>query len=255
MGVAWITGAGKGIGKSTALELARRGWTVAASARTESDLATLVEEIAAEGGKAYAFPLDITERDAVAEAVGRIEDRLGGIDLALLVAGTYVRFGAEDFTAEAFARQIDINVTGTVNCLAPVLAAMRERRSGHIAVVSSLTAYRGLPFASAYGASKAALTNMCEALKPELQALGIDMTVIHPGFVKTPLTDRNEFPMPFLMESDEAARRIADGLERRKFEITFPRRFAWMLKVARCLPYAVYFAATRRLVRAEQGSE
>lgn len=255
MGVAWITGAGKGIGKSTALELARRGWTVAASARTESDLATLVEEIAAEGGKAYAFPLDITERDAVAEAVGRIEDRLGGIDLALLVAGTYVRFGAEDFTAEAFARQIDINVTGTVNCLAPVLAAMRERRSGHIAVVSSLTAYRGLPFASAYGASKAALTNMCEALKPELQALGIDMTVIHPGFVKTPLTDRNEFPMPFLMESDEAARRIADGLELRKFEITFPRRFAWMLKVARCLPYAVYFAATRRLVRAEQGSE
>ena len=255
MGVAWITGAGKGIGKSTALELARRGWTVAASARTESDLATLVEEIAAEGGNAHAFPLDITQRDAVAEAVGRIEDRLGGIDLALLVAGTYVRFGAKDFTAEAFARQIDINVTGTVNCLAPVLTAMRERRSGHIAVVSSLTAYRGLPFASAYGASKAALTNMCEALKPELQALGIDMTVIHPGFVKTPLTDRNEFPMPFLMESDEAARRIADGLERRKFEITFPRRFAWMLKVARCLPYAVYFAATRRLVRAEQGSE
>ena len=255
MGVAWITGAGKGIGKSTALELARRGWTVAASARTESDLETLVEEITTAGGEAHAFPLDITGRDAVAEAVGRIEERLGNIDLALLVAGTYVRFGAEDFTAEAFARQIDINVTGTVNCLAPVLAAMRERRSGHIAVVSSLTAYRGLPFASAYGASKAALTNMCEALKPELQALGIDMTVIHPGFVKTPLTDRNEFAMPFLMESDEAARRIADGLDRRKFEIAFPRRFAWMLKVARCLPYAVYFAATRRLVRAEQGSE
>ena len=255
MGVAWITGAGKGIGKSTALELARRGWTVAASARTESDLETLVEEITTAGGEAHAFPLDITERDAVAEAVGRIEERLGNIDLALLVAGTYVRFGAEDFTAEAFARQIDINVTGTVNCLAPVLAAMRERRSGHIAVVSSLTAYRGLPFASAYGASKAALTNMCEALKPELQALGIDMTVIHPGFVKTPLTDRNEFAMPFLMESDEAARRIADGLDRRKFEIAFPRRFAWMLKVARCLPYAVYFAAARRLVRAEQGSE
>jgi NAD(P)-dependent dehydrogenase (short-subunit alcohol dehydrogenase family) len=181
--------------------------------------------------------------------VGRIEDRLGGIDLAFLNAGTYVRFGVADFTVEAFGRQIEINVMGTVNCLDPVLARMRQRNAGHIAVVSSLTAYRGLPYASAYGASKAALTNMCEAMKPELDALGIQMTIIHPGFVKTPLTDLNEFPMPFLMEADAAARRIVDGLERGAFEITFPRRLAILLKLARCLPYGLYFAMTRRLVK------
>jgi NAD(P)-dependent dehydrogenase (short-subunit alcohol dehydrogenase family) len=249
MGVAWITGAGKGIGRAVTLELARRGWTVAASARTEADLVSVGEEAAAAGGRVVPFVLDVTRRTAVSQAVGLIEDRLGGIDLALLNAGTYVRFGVEEFTAEAFGQQMDINVMGTVNCLDPVLARMRQRNSGHIAVVSSLTAYRGLPYASAYGASKAALTNMCEAMKPELDALGIQMTVIHPGFVKTPLTDLNEFPMPFLMEADAAARRIVDGLERGAFEITFPRRFAILLKLARCLPYGLYFALTRRLVK------
>jgi NAD(P)-dependent dehydrogenase (short-subunit alcohol dehydrogenase family) len=249
MGVAWITGAGKGIGKAVTLELARRGWTVAASARTESDLASLGEEAAKAGGIVIPFVLDVTQRPAAAQTVARIEDRLGCIDLAVLNAGTYVRFGVEDFTAEAFGRQMDVNVTGTVNCLDPVLGRMRQRNSGHIAVVSSLTAYRGLPYASAYGASKAALTNMCEAMKPELDALGIQMTVIHPGFVKTPLTDQNEFAMPFLMEAEEAAHRIVDGLERGTFEIAFPRRLAFLLKVARCLPYGLYFAMTRRLVK------
>jgi NAD(P)-dependent dehydrogenase (short-subunit alcohol dehydrogenase family) len=249
MGVAWITGAGKGIGKAVTLELASRGWTVAASARTEADLVSVEAEAAAAGGRVVPFVLDITEQTAVSQAVGRIEDRLGGIDLAFLNAGTYVRFGVADFAVEAFGRQIEINVMGTVNCLDPVLARMRQRNAGHIAVVSSLTAYRGLPYASAYGASKAALTNMCEAMKPELDALGIQMTIIHPGFVKTPLTDLNEFPMPFLMEADAAARRIVDGLERGAFEITFPRRLAILLKLARCLPYGLYFAMTRRLVK------
>lgn len=249
MRVAWITGAGKGIGRSVALEMARRGWTVAASARTESDLSNLAEDAGAASGTIVPFVLDVTQPEAASAVVDRIEDQVGGIDLALLNAGTYVRFGVEDFTAAAFGRQIDVNVMGTANCLEPILARMRTRRAGQIAVVSSLTAYRGLPFASAYGASKAALTNMCEALKPELDAFGIGMTVIHPGFVKTPLTDQNEFPMPFLMEVDEAALRIVNGLERGKFEITFPRRFAFMLKLARCLPYRLYFSITRKLVK------
>lgn len=248
MGVAWITGAGKGIGRSVALEMARRGWAVAASARTESDLSALAHEAARDGGTIVPFVLDVTDCAAASRAVEQIEDQLGGIDLALLNAGTYVPFGVEDFTADGFGRQFDINVMGTVNCLAPALDRMRVRKAGHIGVVSSLTAYRGLPMASAYGASKAALTNMCEALKPELDALGIQMSVIHPGFVKTPLTDQNDFPMPFLMTADEAARRIVDGLERGKFEIVFPRRFAFILKLGRCLPYRLYFAITRRLV-------
>ena len=126
---------------------------------------------------------------------------------------------------------------------------MRARSTGHIAVVSSLTAYRGIPFASAYGASKAALTNMCESLKPELGRIGIDLTIIHPGFVKTPLTDKNEFFMPFLIEVGDAARFIVNGIERRKFEIAFPRRFAFLLKLARFLPYSLYFSITRRLIK------
>lgn len=249
MGLAWVTGAGKGIGKSVTLELVRRGWKVVASARTGSDLIEIAKEAANIGGIVIPMPLDITLRQSVGDVVNSIEDEIGPIDLAILNAGTYVRFGVDDFTAEAVEQQFNINVMGTVNCLAPVLTHMRVRSSGHVAVVSSLTAYRGLPLASAYGASKAALTNMCEALKSELDPLGIDLTVIHPGFVKTPLTDENEFPMPFLVGSDDAARRIVDGLERRKFEIIFPRRFAYLLKLARILPYGLYFAITRRLLR------
>ena len=163
-------------------------------------------------------------------------------------AGTYIRFGAEDFTVEKFRDQIDTNVMGTVNCLAPVIEAMKPRRRGRIAIVSSLTAYRGLPMASAYGASKAALTNMGEALRPELEQFGITLSIVHPGFVRTPLTERNEFPMPFLMEPDIAARRIVKGLEQGQFEITMPRRFAYLLKIGRCLPYRLYFAITRRMI-------
>lgn len=249
MRIAWITGAGKGIGRATALEMARRGWTIAASARTQTDLEQLAADGAAQGGDIRPFPLDVTQRDDVQSVVARIESELGAIDLALLNAGTYVRFGADEFSVEKFAEQIEVNLMGTVTCLAPVQKRMMVRHRGHIAIVSSLTAYRGLPYASAYGATKAALTNMGEALKPELDAVGVDLTVIHPGFVKTPLTDRNDFPMPFLMEVEDAARRIADGLEKRKFEITFPRRLAWTLKLARCLPYGLYFALTRQLVR------
>ena len=249
MGVAWVTGAGKGIGRAVALELAQRGWSVAASARTESDLAALAQEAAISGNHIVPIPLDVTQRATVTQSVDRIETELGGVDLAILNAGTYLRFGAADFDAGAFGRQIDINVMGTVNCLEPILQRMRRRRSGHIAVVSSLTAYRGLPYASAYGASKAALTNMCEALKPELDALGIGLSVVHPGFVKTPLTDENDFAMPFLMEAEDAARRIVEGVERGTFDIAFPKRFAFLLKIGRILPYKIYFALTRKMVR------
>lgn len=249
MGLAWVTGAGTGIGRAVSLELVKRGWTVVASSRTESNLNTLAEEAANIGGSIIPLALDVTLRQSVREAVQYIEKEIGPIDLAFLNAGTYVQFGVEELSVEVFQGQFDLNVMGTVNCLQPALEYMRTRRNGHIAIVSSLTAYRGIPFASAYGASKAALTNMCEALKPELDQFGIDLSVIHPGFVKTPLTDQNEFPMPFLIEADDAAHRIVNGLEHRKFEITFPRRFAFLLKLVRCLPYGLYFAITRRLIK------
>ena len=130
-----------------------------------------------------------------------------------------------------------------------LLPRLIARRAGHVAVVASVAGYRGLPSAAGYGASKAALINLCEALKPELDGCGVRLSLINPGFVRTPLTDRNPFPMPFLMDADDAAERLVRGLESGRFETTFPRRFTWGLKLLRCLPYALYFPLTRRLVR------
>lgn len=248
--VAWVTGAGQGIGRHVALELARRGWHVAVTSRTESDLRRLADDIQSRGGKASVHVGDTTDAEAMSRMVGAIEVAHGSLDLAVLNAGTYVRFGVEDFDVADFGKQIDVNVMGTVRCLAPAMMAMIARRSGQIAVVSSLTAYRGLPLASAYGASKAALTNMCEALHPELARFGIAISVIHPGFVRTPLTDRNDFPMPFIVEPDVAARRIVDGLESGRFEIVFPRRLALLMKLGRMLPYSLYLRITRKILDA-----
>ena len=126
---------------------------------------------------------------------------------------------------------------------------MQRRGSGHIAVVSSLAGYRGLPTSAAYGASKAALINMCEALRPELDAMGIKLQVINPGFVETPLTDQNDFEMPFLVTVDEATDQIMRGLASDQFEVSFPRSFAFIMKVLRILPNRLFFAVTRRMIK------
>ena len=248
-GIAWVTGAGKGIGRHVTLGLARDGWRVAASSRTMADLEILVRDANKFSGAIYMYPADVTNANSITKTIKEIEIEVGPINLAIFNAGTYIRFGVANFTAREFAKQLDINVMGTVNCLAPIMELMKNRQSGHIAVMSSLSGYRGLPMASAYGASKAALTNMCEALKPELETYGVRLSVVHPGFVRTTLTDRNEFPMPFLMEPDLAARRIIRGISRGQFEISFPTRFSLILKFVRCLPYPLYFAITRRMVQ------
>ena len=136
---------------------------------------------------------------------------------------------------------------GVINGLSAVVPTFASRRAGHIAVVSTVAGYSGLPLASAYGASKAALINMCEALKPELEAEGVAFSMINPGFVRTPLTDKNEFPMPFLVEPDVAARHIFNGMAKRKFEIAFPLPFVLILKVLRMLPYGLYFRVVKKI--------
>lgn len=247
--VVWITGAGKGIGRALALLYAAEGRRVAASARTQADLDSLVEEAAGLAGTIRPYVLDVTVERAVQETVAAIEYDMGPIVIAVLNAGTHVPVDVREFTAAPFRDLMEVNFFGVVHGLAALVPRMLERRSGHLAVVSSVSGYRGLPSASAYGATKAALINMCEALKPELDGHGVALSLINPGFVQTPLTDRNDFAMPFLVPADEAARRIARGLARGDFEITFPRRFTWGLKLLRCLPYAVYFRLVRRLVR------
>ncbi len=245
--IVWITGAGKGIGRAVARRLAQDGWTVAASARTEDDLASLASEFPP--GRVHPYPLDVADLGRTEATLKRIERDLGALDLAVLNAGTHISFGAKDFSVEAFRQLVETNLMGTVHGLAQVIPGFIARRRGHIAVVASLAGYRGLPTAAAYGATKAGLINMCEALKPELDLHGVRLTLINPGFVETPLTDRNTFPMPFLISVEAAADEIIRGLTRAKFEVAFPGRFVVLMKMLRLLPDRLFFALTRRMSR------
>jgi len=247
-GTAWITGAGTGIGRAIALALAARGMTVAASARTEVDLLSLAAE-ATGPGSIVPIPLDVTDESAVRAAVARIEAEAGPITLAILNAGTNSEVTAEKFDTQKFRFVVDTNLMGAVFCLGALLPLLRQRRSGRVAVVASVAGYRGLPTAAAYAASKAGLIAMTESLKPELEADNVELTLINPGFVDTPLTRKNTFPMPFLIDTDEAVRAVMAGLERGRFEIVFPWQMTVLMKLLGSLPYTPFFAITRRLVR------
>lgn len=244
--VAWITGAGKGIGRAVALLLSAKGWTLAASARTETDLETLQAEAV---GEIRIYPVDVTDADAMAKTVATIESDLGEIDLAILNAGTHQKESAAQLSIDNTRHLMDVNFMGTVHGLVPVIERFVARKRGHIAVVASLAGYRGLPTAAAYGASKAALINMCESMRPELEAEGVTLSLINPGFVETPLTDKNDFDMPFLIPAEKAASAIIAGLEAKRFEISMPTRFAIIMKLLRVLPDPLFFALTRRMIR------
>ena len=248
-GLVWITGASSGLGRALALLMAKRGHRVAISARKAESLDEAVKEGEKLRGTLYAVPLDVTDEAQVRAAVEAMEKDHGEIALAVLNAGTHIPLDVEDFNTEAFRKLIDVNVMGVVNCLAPVIERMRERKRGHIAVVASVAGYCGLPSASAYGLTKAGLINMCEALRPELALDGIQLQLVNPGFVRTPLTDKNDFNMPFLMEVDDAAAAFYDGLQSDRFEIVFPRRMACTMASLRSLPYRLFFKITGPMAR------
>lgn len=237
-GCAWITGASSGIGAAVARRLLAEGWQVAASARNREKLDALAEE---SQGRLVPCPLDVTDLAVAHATIDRIERDVAPIVLAILNAGTFTPTELETFSAEHVREHVEINLMGTVNCLEPLLPRLMERRKGHIAIVSSVAGYRGLPRAAAYGATKAALINLAESLKLGLDAYGVKVQVVNPGFIKTPLTDRNDFPMPFLMEVDAAADALVRGLGKTAFEITFPKKFTFWMKRLRGLPYSLYF--------------
>lgn len=240
-GVAWITGASSGIGEAVALELARRGWTVAITARRLEELEAVARRSEGLPGRIVAHAGDVTDADSMQAVVSGVEGVHGPIALAFLNAGVapYTRAGALDIAA--FEKAFAVNLLGVAKGLAALLPGMSARGRGQIAVNASTAGYGGLPRAAAYGASKAAAIHMCEALKFDCDRLGIRLQVVNPGFIETPLTAKNDFPMPFLMKMDEAARRVADGMERGGFEITFPRRLSWLIKAVNLLPYPAYF--------------
>ncbi|SFI86333.1 SDR family NAD(P)-dependent oxidoreductase [Albimonas pacifica] len=243
-GSVWITGASGGIGRALTLELASRGWTVHATARSAEKLEALA--VVAGPGRVIPRPADVTDPEAMVRVVEAIEAE-GPLALAILNAGVYLPMRAQDFDAAKARKTFDVNLGGVVNALDPAMKAMIARGSGHLAITASVAGYGGLPQAAAYSASKAGLIAMAESLALDLMDLGVRISVINPGFVETEATSVNDFEMPFLMQPQEAATRIADGLARPGFEIAFPRRFAWFLRILNRLPNQLYFKAWRRL--------
>ncbi len=241
-GAAWVTGASAGIGRAITLKLADEGWRVYATARSGDKLAELVVE---RPGRIIAVPGDVTDPVAMKKIVDRI-DRAEGLALAVLNAGVYVPMRAQDMTVEGARKHFDVNLQGVVNGLVPAMQAMIARQSGCLALVGSVAGYRGLPKAAAYGATKAALINMAEALAYDLHPAGVRISLISPGFVETDATSVNDFDMPFLMQTADAAERVVNGLKTPAFEIAFPRRFAFILKSLRFLPVKAYLWIGRK---------
>ncbi len=245
----WLTGASSGIGEALVEPLVRRGARVAITARRSG----LLDGIAARHARGGSSPVlsvaaDVTDRDAVRAAATQIEAAWGGIDLAIFNAGGSVghrtRFGGDDCAAT-----MTLNYFSVVYGIDAVLPGMLARGNGRIAAVASLAGYRAMPAAAAYGASKAAVIHLLDGLRFDLAPRGIGVTVINPGFVRTPLTAPNTFPMPFVMDAEQAAERIVRGLERGSKEIHFPARLSWTMKILRVLPYGLYEQLMKRAAR------
>ncbi|RAH36880.1 SDR family oxidoreductase [Halomonas sp. SL1] len=245
----WLTGATSGIGRALAVRLLDQGHRVALSARRPDAL----QELAGDRDNALLLPLDVSDRDAVLAAGDRIAARFGRLDLAILNAGTCEYLEAGHFDAALIERVFATNFFGALHGVEAALPLLRQARSQGgrplLAATSSASAYLPLPRAEAYGASKAALSHFLESLRLDLAGEEIDVSLIHPGFVKTPLTDRNDFPMPMRVSVDQAAEAILKGLEAHRLDIHFPRRFTLPLKLLGILPPGLRFRLGRRLAR------
>jgi short-subunit dehydrogenase len=241
----WITGASSGIGKAVAEKFASAGWKVAVSARREE----LLNELA-KNQNIVSFPLDITNQDQIKKVFADILDEFSNLDLCLFCSGTYDPKNEQSIDPKKIKNVINVNFLGVIDCVKAVEEYFKNKRSGHISIVSSIAGYRGLPNSSGYGPSKAALTNFCESIYFDFKKFGVRVSIVSPGFIKTPLTDKNEFPMPFLKTADYAANKIFDGLVKgNSFEIHFPKGLTLTLKFLRILPYKIYLYLVDKLVK------
>jgi len=234
----WVIGASTGIGRATAIALLQRGARVAVSARSAQALQSI--------DGALPLPLDATDAAAVQAAMQTLQRDWGGLDLLLYCAGTYRPMRATAFDLASALQHDDVNYRGALHALAAVLPVLTAQRAGHIALVSSVAGFGGLPQALAYGPTKAALINLAETLYLDLHPLCIGVHVINPGFVETPLTAQNTFAMPALITPEQAAQALLQGLEAGRFDIHFPRRFTLWLKLLRLLPRGLYFSLISR---------
>jgi short-subunit dehydrogenase len=236
----FLTGASSGIGRALAVELGRRGARMGLMARRADELLKTADEAVRAGGEALALPGDVRDPEQVRKAVERVRERWGRVDVLVANAGMSTTTAGTDLRAAEASDVISINVIGVVNCVAAVLPGMLERGSGHLVAISSLAAYRGMPKSGAYSASKAAVSTLFESLRVDLRKSNVAVTVIHPGFIRTPMTAGRKKRLPFLLEVDDAARRIVRAIERRARTYAFPWQLAGIVRLIRHLPGTVY---------------
>ena len=236
--VIWITGASSGIGKALAIKFAENGWIVAASARREN----LLKELQNINQNIYPYPLDVTDIEKCKLTAKSIIDNLNGIDICVFGTGMHDPKSEKQFNLNKIREIMEVNYFGTMNSINSIYDYFSEKKNGQISIISSVAGYRGLPAAGAYCASKAALTSFTESLNFEMKMKNVRVSLISPGFIKTPMTDMNEFPMPMIKSPEFAANEIYKGLTKKKgFEIHFPKAFTFIMKFLQILPNGLYF--------------
>ena len=242
----WITGGSTGIGKALAIKFANEGWNVAISARREN----LLKELSDRYENISPFPLDVTDKENCKNIFNKVKEKFGEIDICFFSTGTWDPKKEKDIDVEQIENVFKINFFGTVNSIKAVEEYYKNRNEGTIAIVSSIAGYRGLPNSTGYGPSKSALNNLAESLYFDFGRHNVRVCLVSPGFIKTPMTDKNDFKMPFLKTPEFAADKIYDGLVNKKiFEIHFPKELTLTLKFFSILPYKLYFYLVKKLTK------
>ena len=242
----WITGGSTGIGKALAIKFVSKGWNVAVSARREE----LLNELSDQYENISAFPLDVTDKQKCAEVFDQIKKKYEDIDICFFSTGTWNPKKEKEIDVEQIEEVFKINFFGTVNTIKAVEQYFRDRKKGTITIVSSIAGYRGLPNSTGYGPSKSALNNLAESLYFDFKRFGVRVCLVSPGFIKTPMTDKNDFKMPFIKTTDYAANKIYDGLiNKNVFEIHFPKSLTIILKILSFLPSKLYFSLVGQMTK------
>tara|TARA_B100000029_G_scaffold106035_1_gene96690 strand:- start:4571 stop:5326 length:756 start_codon:yes stop_codon:yes gene_type:complete len=239
----WITGASSGIGKALAVKFASEGWQVAASARREN----LLEDLNKQNPNIYSFPLDVKNQLETKNIFQNVLKKLKSVDISVFCTGMHDPDAEKKLDAEKIREIMETNFFGTLNCIAAVNDYFREKKSGHISIVSSVAGYRGLPAASGYCASKSALSSLAESLYFDFKRYNVRVSLVSPGFIKTPMTDKNKFPMPMIKSPEFAAEKMFIGLTKKNsFEIHFPIAFTLLMKLLKIMPNWLYFFLVKK---------
>ena len=242
----WITGGSTGIGKALAIKFSNKGWNVAISARRVE----LLNELSSEYENITAFPLDVTNKIKCNEVFNQIINKYTNLDICFFSTGTWNPKKEKDIGVEQIEEVFKVNFFGTVNSIKAVEQFFKNQKSGIITIVSSIAGYRGLPNSTGYGPSKSALNNLAESLYFDFKRFNVRVCLVSPGFIKTPMTDKNDFKMPFLKTPEYAANKIYDGLiNKENFEIHFPKVLTVMLKILSFLPSKIYFSLVGKLTK------